>query len=77
MSGNIRNGWIIGTVVLGSWFVVRSLSASPEVVLDDPPVSMAATKRVELRDESLAAAIHRFATLARVPGEPTLAEPAR
>jgi hypothetical protein len=65
MSGNIRNGWIIGTVVLGSWFVVRSLSASPEVVLDDPPVSLAATKRVELRDESLAEVIHRFATVAR------------
>lgn len=67
MSGNIRNGWIIGTVVLGSWFVVRSLAASPEVVLDDPPVSLSATMRVELKDESLAEVIHRFATLARPP----------
>lgn len=67
MSGNIRNGWIIGTVVLGSWFVVRSLAASPEVALDDPPVSLAATRRAELQDESLAEVIHRFATLARPP----------
>jgi hypothetical protein len=65
MSGNISKSWIIGSVVLGSWFVVRSLAASPEPVLDDPPVSLAATKRLELKDESLAEVIHRFATLAR------------
>jgi len=66
MSGNIRNGWVIGSVVLGSWFVVRSLAASPEPVLDDPPISLAATKRVELQDASLAEVIHRFATLAHI-----------
>jgi hypothetical protein len=65
MSGNISKSWIVGSVVLGSWFVVRSLAASPEPVLDDPPVSLAATKRLELKDESLAEVIHRFATLAR------------
>ncbi len=54
-------------VVLGSVMVVRSISASPEVVLDDPPISMSATKRVELEDASLAEVIRRFATLARIP----------
>jgi hypothetical protein len=67
MSGNIRNIWIVSTVVLGSWFVVRSLAASPEPMLDDPPISMAVAKRVELRDESLAEVIHRFAMLAKAP----------
>ena len=66
MSGNIRNVWIVGSVVLGSWITVRSLAASPEPVLDDPPISMAATKRVELKDASLAEVIHQFASLARV-----------
>jgi hypothetical protein len=67
MSGNIRNIWIVSTVLVGSVIVVRSLAASPEPVLDDPPVSMAATRRVELEDASLAEVIHRFATLARAP----------
>jgi hypothetical protein len=66
MSGNIRNIWIVGTVVLGSWVTVRTLSASPEPVLDDPPVPLV-TARPELKDESLAELIRRFATLARVP----------
>jgi hypothetical protein len=67
MSANIRNLWIVGTVVVGSWMIVRSISASPEPVLDDPPISMAATKRVELEDASLAELIRRFASLARLP----------
>lgn len=67
MSGNIRNIWIVSTVLVGSVIVVRSLAASPEPVLDDPPVSMTATRRVELEDASLAEVIHRFATLARAP----------
>ena len=67
MSGNIRNIWIVSTVVVGSWMVVRSLAASPEPVLDDPPVPMVAAKRVELEDASLAEVIHRFATLASGP----------
>jgi hypothetical protein len=64
MSGNIRTAWIVGTVVLSSWIVVRSLAASPEPVLDDPPISLSASRRVEVKDASLAEVIHRFATLA-------------
>jgi hypothetical protein len=67
MSVNIRNIWILSTVLVGSVIVVRSLAASPEPVLDDPPVSTTATLRVELEDASLAEVIHRFATLARAP----------
>jgi hypothetical protein len=67
MSGNIRNMLIASVVVMGSVVAVRSISASPEPVLDDPPLSMAATKRVELEDASLAEVIRRFATLARLP----------
>jgi hypothetical protein len=67
MSGNIRNTLIILMVALGSVVTVRSLSASPEPVLDDPPITMAAPKRVELEDASLAEVIKRFASLARLP----------
>jgi hypothetical protein len=70
MSGNIRNVWIVGTVVFGSWMVVHTLSASPEAVLDDPPVPMMMAKRAELEDASLAEVIRRFATLARLPKQP-------
>jgi hypothetical protein len=67
MSGNIRNALIIGTVVLGSVVAVRSLSASTDTVLDDPPISLATTRRpAELQDDSLAETIRRFATLARL-----------
>jgi hypothetical protein len=71
MSGNIRNTLIVSMVALGSVVAVRSLSASPEPVLDDPPISMAATKRVELEDASLAEVIRRFASLARIPKHDT------
>jgi len=67
MSVNIRNTLIISMVALGSVVAVRSLSASPEPVLDDPPITMAATKRVELEDASLAEVIRRFASLAHLP----------
>jgi hypothetical protein len=66
MSGNIRNTLIVSMVALGSVVAVRSLSASPEPVLDDPPITMTATKGVELEDASLAEVIRRFATLARL-----------
>jgi hypothetical protein len=66
MSGNIRTVSIVGLVVLGSWIAVRSLAASPEPVLDDPPISMSTRKRVELKDASLAEVIHQFAALARI-----------
>jgi hypothetical protein len=67
MSGNIRNALIIGTVVLGSFVTVRSLSASTEAAMDDPPISLVATRpRAELQDDSLAEAIRHFATLARL-----------
>jgi hypothetical protein len=67
MSGNIRTISLVGTVVLGSWVAVRSLAASPEAVpSDDPPISLSATKRVELKDASLAEVIRQFATLARI-----------
>jgi hypothetical protein len=64
MSGNIRKLCLVSSVVLGSWFAVRALAASPEPVLDDPPISMTTSARSELRDDGLAEAIHRFATLA-------------
>ena len=73
MSGNIRNLWIVGVAVVGSWVAVRSLAASPQPALDDPPISLAAHRHVELKDESLAEVIHRFATLAR----PALHDPQR
>ncbi|HVX95622.1 MAG TPA: hypothetical protein VHK47_11990 [Polyangia bacterium] len=67
MSGNIRNALILGTVVLGSFVAVRSLSASTEPVMDDPPISLVATRRqAEIQDDSLAETIRRFATLARL-----------
>jgi hypothetical protein len=66
MSGNIRTILFVGTVVLGSWVGVRSLAASPEQAPDDPPISVAATKRAELKDASLAEVIHQFAALARL-----------
>jgi hypothetical protein len=66
MSGNIRYFSVAAMVVLGSVMAVRSLSASPETVLDDPPISMSATKNVELEDASLAEVIRRFASLARL-----------
>jgi hypothetical protein len=67
MSGNIRYFFMAAVVVMGSVLAVRSLSASPEVALDDPPIAMAATKRIELEDASLAEAIRQFAQLARLP----------
>jgi hypothetical protein len=65
MSGNIRNLSIGSMVVVGSVMVVHSLAASPEPVLDDPPLPTVAAKRVELEDAPLAEAIRRFATVAR------------
>ncbi len=67
MSGNIRYFSVAAMVVFGSVMVVRSISASPEPVLDDPPISLSVTRPVELEDASLAEVIHRFATLARAP----------
>jgi hypothetical protein len=68
MSGNIRYFLAAAIVVMGSVFAVRSLSASPEAALDDPPIAMNATKQqAELEDASLADAIRRFAELARLP----------
>ena len=66
MSGNIRYFVIGMVVVVGSFVAVRTIAASPEIALDDPPISMTATKRVELEDASLAEAIKRFATVARL-----------
>ncbi len=63
----MRNILIVLMAALGSVVVVRSLSASPEPVLDDPPIMMAATKRVELEDVALAEVIRRFASQARLP----------
>jgi hypothetical protein len=71
MSGNIRSAWLVGSVVFGSWMVVHSLGASPEPVLDDPPVSLVTVARPELEDASLAEVIRRFATLARAPHHQT------
>jgi hypothetical protein len=64
MSVNIRKVCLVSSVALGSWFAVRALAASPEPVLDDPPISMAKSVPRELRDDGLAETIHRFATLA-------------
>jgi hypothetical protein len=66
MSGNIRPFMMGLIAVLGSVMIVRSLSASPEAVLDDPPISLAGTTRLELEDASLAEVIRRFASLARL-----------
>jgi hypothetical protein len=35
-------------------------------VLDDPPISLSTTRRVEIQDASLAETIRRFAALARL-----------
>jgi hypothetical protein len=67
MSGNIRYFLVAALVTFGSVFMVRSLAASPEPVLDDPPISVVATKRAELADVTLAEAIRRLAVLARAP----------
>jgi hypothetical protein len=68
MSGNIRNLVVISVITLGSVVAVRSISASPEPVLDDPPISLTATRQVEIEDASLAETIRRFAALVRPPG---------
>jgi hypothetical protein len=67
MSSNIRNLSLLSSAVFASWLVVRSLAASPEPVLDDPPVPMAMAAAPELQDAALAELIRRFATLARTP----------
>ena len=50
-----------------SWLAVRSLAASPEPVLDDPPVSLTTASQApaELADPALSRLIARFATAAR------------
>jgi hypothetical protein len=67
MSSNIRTIWILASAVFASWLAVRSLAASPEPVLDDPPVPMAMTTRLELPDAALAELIKSFATQAHAP----------
>jgi hypothetical protein len=73
MSFNVRNLCLLSTVVLGSLIAVRVAGTSSAPVLDDPPIRVAAPKRAELRDDALAEAIHRFATLAPGAIEPRLA----
>jgi hypothetical protein len=65
MSANIRYFLVGVVVVLGSVMAVRSLSASPEAELDDPPVAARGAEHVEIADAALAAEIHRFAAVAR------------
>jgi hypothetical protein len=51
-----------------SWLAVRSLAASPEPELDDPPLSLttaAETAPSEVQDPTLSRLIARFATAAR------------
>jgi hypothetical protein len=50
-----------------SWLAVRSLAASPEPVLDDPPVSLttATAASSEVPDPALSRLIGRFAAAAR------------
>jgi hypothetical protein len=64
MSPKARAFWIFPTVLVASWLVVRSLGASGEVVLDDPPLTSASDFQ-EVRDPALARAIARFAEAAR------------
>jgi hypothetical protein len=64
MSAKARILWIYPAIVVASWLVVRSLAASPDAPLDDPPVSMTTTQ-TEVRDVSLARLIARFAEVAR------------
>jgi hypothetical protein len=66
MSGNIRYFVIAAVVVMGSVVAVRSISASPEPVLDDPPIALSSTRRAEIEDASLAETIRRFAALAHL-----------
>jgi hypothetical protein len=64
MSFKTRAFWIFPTVLVASWLVVRSLGASADVVLDDPPLTSASDLR-EVHDPALARAIARFAEAAR------------
>jgi hypothetical protein len=73
MSGNIRIIGLVSTVALGSWVGVRALAAPRVPMLDDPPIALTATSRLEVRDDGLAETIHRFATLARAPRAPLAA----
>ena len=64
MSAKARIFWIYPAILVASWLVVRSLAASPDEALGDPPVPVTATQ-TEVRDVSLARLIARFAEVAR------------
>ena len=64
MSAKARILWIYPVIVVASWLVVRSLAASPDAPLDDPPAPVV-TMQTEVRDVSLARLIARFAEVAR------------
>ena len=64
MSAKARILWIYPAILVASWLVVRSLAASPEEALDDPPAPVTAMQ-TEVRDVSLARLIARFAGAAR------------
>ncbi|HTA19002.1 MAG TPA: hypothetical protein VK989_06900 [Polyangia bacterium] len=72
MSGNIRtlrafNIGIISAALIASVMFVRAIAASPETVLDDPPISIGIVSRAEVEDVALAQTIHAFALVARAP----------
>lgn len=68
MSVKMRALWIYPVIVLASWFTVRSLAASPEPPLDDPPAPLAsvgAVSQPEVKDPGLERFIGRLAAVAR------------
>jgi hypothetical protein len=65
MSFKTRLLWVFPAVLVASWLAVRSLAASsPEVVMDDPPLSLGSQAR-ELPDPALGRMIGHFADVAR------------
>ena len=67
MSVRMRLVWLYPAILLASWLAVRTLAASPQRGLDDPPAPLASAGPAspELRDPALERFIGRLAAVAR------------
>jgi hypothetical protein len=69
MSVKVRGIGIYLAIFAASWLAVRSLAASPEPPLEDPPVPLTSAGP-EIPDPALSRMIARFAADARRDGRP-------
>jgi hypothetical protein len=67
MSVKSRIIWIYPAILVASWLAMRTLAASPEQGLDDPPAPLASARPqgLEIRDAALERLIGHFAAAAR------------